>query len=65
MVLVHVGQDIRISPNGKTFFVADMKAGGVFLIDGEAFKEVGFIPTGGGHPRPLPEPGRGEALRAD
>jgi DNA-binding beta-propeller fold protein YncE len=41
-------QDIRISPDGKTFFVADMKAGGVFLIDGDAFKEVGFIPTGVG-----------------
>jgi YVTN family beta-propeller protein len=41
-------QDIRVSPDGKTFFVADMKAGGVFLIDGDAFKEVGFIPTGVG-----------------
>lgn len=41
-------QDIRISPDGKTFFVADMKAGGVFLIDGDAFKEVRFIPTGVG-----------------
>ncbi len=41
-------QDIRISPDGKTFFVADMKAGGVFLIDGERFIEVGFIQTGVG-----------------
>jgi YVTN family beta-propeller protein len=41
-------QDIRVSPDGKTFFVADMKAGGVFLIDGERFTEVGFIPTGVG-----------------
>lgn len=39
-------QDIRISPDGKTFFVADMKAGGVFLIDAERFTEVGFIETG-------------------
>jgi YVTN family beta-propeller protein len=39
-------QDIRISPDGKIFYVADMLADGVFLIDGEAFKEVGFIPTG-------------------
>ncbi len=39
-------QDIRISPDGKVFFVADMKAGGVFLIDGERFSEVGFIKTG-------------------
>jgi len=41
-------QDIRISPDGQTFFVADMKAGGVFLIDGERFTEVGFIKTGVG-----------------
>jgi YVTN family beta-propeller protein len=39
-------QDIRISPNGKIFFVADMHADGVFLIDGALFKEVGFIATG-------------------
>src|ERR1041385_260840 len=41
-------QDIRISPDGKTFFVADMEADGVFLIDAQAFKQIGFIPTGRG-----------------
>ncbi len=41
-------QDIRISPDGKIFFVADMKAGGVFLIDGDGFRETGFIRTGEG-----------------
>ena len=41
-------QDIRISPDGKFFFVADMEADGVFLIDAQAFKQVGFIPTGRG-----------------
>jgi YVTN family beta-propeller protein len=41
-------QDIRVSPDGKTFFVADMKADGVFVIDGDSFKEIGFIPTGVG-----------------
>jgi YVTN family beta-propeller protein len=41
-------QDIRISPDGRTFFVADMQAGGVFLVEGEAFVEVGFIRTGVG-----------------
>jgi YVTN family beta-propeller protein len=39
-------QDVRISPDGAIFFVADMKAGGVFLIDGDRFTEVGFIGTG-------------------
>jgi YVTN family beta-propeller protein len=41
-------QDIRISADGTIFYVADMKAGGVFLIDGDTFKEVGFIKTGVG-----------------
>jgi YVTN family beta-propeller protein len=41
-------QDIRISPDGRMFFVADMRAGGVFLIDAVAFTEVGFIKTGVG-----------------
>jgi len=41
-------QDIRVSPDGKRFYVADMHADGVFIIDGETFKEVGFIQTGKG-----------------
>jgi len=39
-------QDIRVSPDGKIFYVADMMTDGVFLIDGDAFKEISFIPTG-------------------
>ncbi len=41
-------QDIRVSPDGRFFFVADMMADGVFVIDGEAFKEIEFIRTGVG-----------------
>jgi len=41
-------QDIRVSPDGKVFYVADMMADGVFLIDGERFAQIGFIPTGVG-----------------
>jgi YVTN family beta-propeller protein len=41
-------QDIRLSPEGTTFFVADLAAGGVVLVDGATFKKVGFIPTGVG-----------------
>jgi YVTN family beta-propeller protein len=41
-------QDIRISPDGKLFYVADMMADGVFAIDGDAFREVDFIKTGVG-----------------
>jgi YVTN family beta-propeller protein len=41
-------QDVRSSPDGRTFYVADMKAGGVFLVDPAAFKRIGFIRTGKG-----------------
>jgi len=41
-------QDIRLSPDGAVFYVADMHADGVFLVDGDRFLEVGFIPTGVG-----------------
>jgi YVTN family beta-propeller protein len=39
-------QDIRVSPDGMLFYVADMHADGVFVVDGASFKEIGFIPTG-------------------
>jgi len=41
-------QDIRISPDGKVFYVADMMADGVFVVDGDTFTEIGFIQTGVG-----------------
>ena len=41
-------QDIRVSPDGSKFYVADMHADGIFVIDGESFKEIGFIATGKG-----------------
>ena len=40
-------QDIRISPDGKVFYVADMHSGGVFVID-EQLAELAFIETGTG-----------------
>ena len=39
-------QDVRISPDGKVFYVADMKAEGVFVVDGDKFVELGHIKTG-------------------
>ena len=41
-------QDIRISPDGTTFYVADMHADGVYLVDGDSFTQTDFIPTGVG-----------------
>ena len=39
-------QDIRISPDGKRFYIADMHADGVHIVDGDSFTQVGFIATG-------------------
>jgi len=41
-------QDVKLSPDGAVFYVADMKAGGVHLVDGEQLRQLGFIPTGKG-----------------
>jgi YVTN family beta-propeller protein len=41
-------QDIRSSPDGTVFYVADMTGGGVVLIDPIALTRVGFIKTGTG-----------------
>jgi YVTN family beta-propeller protein len=41
-------QDVKTSPDGKLFYVADMVANGVYMIEPDSFKLVGFIPTGAG-----------------
>jgi DNA-binding beta-propeller fold protein YncE len=41
-------QDVKLSPDGSVFYVADMDANGVHLIDGENFRQIEFIPTGKG-----------------
>ncbi|MBN9538093.1 MAG: hypothetical protein BGN99_07845 [Alphaproteobacteria bacterium 65-37] len=41
-------QDVRVSPDGKTFFIADMLVDGVHVVDGDSFRQIGFIATGPG-----------------
>jgi len=41
-------QDVKISPDGRTFYVADMMSGGVWLIDARTFRKIRFQPTGKG-----------------
>jgi YVTN family beta-propeller protein len=41
-------QDVKLSPDGAVFYVADMESNGVYEIDGESLREIGFIPTGKG-----------------
>ncbi|MER7044189.1 YncE family protein [Streptomyces jumonjinensis] len=41
-------QDVKISPDGKTFYIADMMAHGVWVLDGEKFTTPTLMPTGEG-----------------
>jgi len=41
-------QDVKTSPDGKVFYVADMVANGIYLIDPDTFTRIGFIETGKG-----------------
>jgi YVTN family beta-propeller protein len=41
-------QDVKTSPDGRIFYVADMVANGVYMIDPDTFTRVGFLPTGKG-----------------
>src|SRR6516164_2446996 len=44
----HMPQDIRVAPDGKIFFVADLVGDGVMVIDGDSFGQLDFIKTGVG-----------------
>jgi YVTN family beta-propeller protein len=41
-------QDVKLSPDGKVFYVADLRAGGLWEIDGQRLKVTGFLRTGAG-----------------
>jgi len=41
-------QDVKLSPDGKVFYVADKAAGGVWEIDAARFRRIGFLHTGFG-----------------
>ena len=41
-------QDIRLSSDGTVFFVADLQSDGLYLIEGDSFTQVGFLPVGVG-----------------
>jgi YVTN family beta-propeller protein len=49
--LPHAGampQDVKLSPDGRIFYVADMASNGVWEVDAHTFKIVRFQPTGAG-----------------
>jgi YVTN family beta-propeller protein len=41
-------QDVKLSPDGAVFYVADMMHNGVWLVDGNHFRTIGFRHTGKG-----------------
>lgn len=41
-------QDVKLSPDGRTFYVADMAGGGVWLIDAQRMRKGVFVHTGAG-----------------
>jgi YVTN family beta-propeller protein len=41
-------QDVKLSPDGTIFYVADLTHGGLWEIDAHTFKLVGFLRTGAG-----------------
>ena len=65
-IALHLGampQDVKLSPDGKVFYVADMWSGGVWEIDGNANRKLGLHAHGARRARPLPEPRRQVPLR--
>ncbi|MDQ3502752.1 MAG: YncE family protein [Actinomycetota bacterium] len=41
-------QDVKLSPDGAVYFIADLNRDGVVVLDAASFTEVGFVPTGTG-----------------
>ncbi|MFG2884366.1 beta-propeller fold lactonase family protein [Streptomyces sp. NPDC048297] len=41
-------QDVKISPDGKLYYIADMVAGGVWILNGDTFAKPTFLATGMG-----------------
>ncbi|MCX4446711.1 hypothetical protein ACFWNC_06090 [Streptomyces sp. NPDC058369] len=41
-------QDVKLSPDGGTFYIADMKADGMWVLDGKKFTTPKLLPTGKG-----------------
>jgi YVTN family beta-propeller protein len=41
-------QDVKLSPDGSVFYVADMNTNGVWLVGAQDFRVLRFLPTGRG-----------------
>jgi YVTN family beta-propeller protein len=43
-----IPQDVRLEPDGRRFYVADLAKGGVWKVEGNRFRVTGFVHTGAG-----------------
>jgi YVTN family beta-propeller protein len=41
-------QDVKISPDGRTWYIADMQTSGIWILNGATFGPPRFLPTGAG-----------------
>jgi DNA-binding beta-propeller fold protein YncE len=41
-------QDVKLSPDGRVFYVADLDYGGLWEISPQSFRVIGFVKTGAG-----------------
>jgi len=41
-------QDVKLSPDGRVFYVADMVANGVWIVSAQTWRTIGFVHTGSG-----------------
>jgi DNA-binding beta-propeller fold protein YncE len=41
-------QDVKLSPDGRVYYVADLRAGGVWEIGAHSYRVLGFLHTGSG-----------------
>jgi YVTN family beta-propeller protein len=41
-------QDVKVSPDGRTWYIADMMANGVWVLNGDTFSRPALLPTGKG-----------------
>ena len=41
-------QDVKLSPDGSVFYVADLAYGGVWIVSARSFNVIGFVKTGAG-----------------
>ena len=56
-------QDVKLSPDGRTFYVADMASNGVWLIDARTLAQAALPAHRRRRARPLPEPRLAAAVR--